>query len=66
MKTYKIVLAREVRNKLQEVVLRPILEICGELGRARATAIVTDLLAGREAAIHGFSSDEAARLVEKI
>ena len=65
METYKIVLARD-DNEPQGVVLRAILEVYGGLDRARATAIVTDLLAGRESAIHGFSSDEAQRFIEKI
>jgi hypothetical protein len=66
MKTFKIVLTREIQNKLQEVVLRCLLEIDAGLDRARATAIVADLLAGREVAIHGFSRDEAAPLIERI
>ncbi|HEY2250697.1 MAG TPA: hypothetical protein VGH74_06535 [Planctomycetaceae bacterium] len=66
METYRIILAREVRNKLQDVFLRANLEIEAGLDRARATAIVNDLLAWREVAIHGLSNDEAARLIEKI
>jgi len=65
METYKIILARQVRNTLQDVFLRAILEIDAELDRARATALVNDLLTGREVVIHGFSSDEAERLIEK-